>query len=213
MFDNNQVWKSYHFFGLNLRWNVSQKLESCNESAWDKSFDTFFRYTNVCMVVISYKGSRQKMDFFTVRLTVRGGRVSPLGPHRKQMWTFWLIFSIEIWCFDTQNTFHLIVEGLQNAFFMPFLWFQMIIQRDRLLANDNPEGQASCKWSSIKLPFSCVKSVSEHMFIIWGQKHNKKARKADRKVGEGGSMLTVSLNVKYYLRQFQKKQSMMLKKI
>ena len=60
--------------------------------------------------------------YFTVRLTVRGGgEVSPVGPDRKQMWKYCPIFSIEIWFFDTQNTFYLIVRGLKNAFFMPFM--------------------------------------------------------------------------------------------
>ena len=31
-------------------------------------------------------------------------------------------FSIEIWFFNIQNTFYLIVKGLKNAFFMPYSW-------------------------------------------------------------------------------------------
>ena len=61
------------------------------------------------------------------------------------MWKFWFFF-IEIGFFDTPNTFYLIVKGLKNAFFMPLLWLskwgddllQMMIWRDRPLANDNP---------------------------------------------------------------------------
>ena len=33
------------------------------------------------------------------------------------MWKFWPIFSIEIWFFDTQNTFNLIVKGLKKCIF------------------------------------------------------------------------------------------------
>ena len=48
-------------------------------------------------------------------ILLQGGGGSPIGPDRKQMWP---IFSIEIWLFDTQNTFYLIVRGLNNEFFM-----------------------------------------------------------------------------------------------
>ena len=67
-----------------------------------------------------------------------------------------VFFLTEIWFFDNQNTFYLIVQGLKNAFFTPFLWLskwgasllQMMIQRDRPLANGHPEGPSSCKWWS-----------------------------------------------------------------
>ena len=39
-----------------------------------------------------------------------------VGPDQKQMWKFWSIFFIEIWFFDTQNTFYNIVRGLKNVF-------------------------------------------------------------------------------------------------
>ena len=45
---------------------------------------------------------------------------------------------------------------------------QMIIPRDKPIANDHLEGTASCKWSSRKLPLSCVKSVSEHKYSLSG---------------------------------------------
>ena len=48
------------------------------------------------------------------------GGVSHLGPDRKQMWKFWFFF-IVIWFLATQNTFHLIVSSLKNAFFMPIV--------------------------------------------------------------------------------------------
>ena len=55
--------------------------------------------------------------------------------------------------FDTQNTSFFIVKGLKNAIFTPLLWLskwgagllQMMIQRDRPLADGHPEGPASCK--------------------------------------------------------------------
>ena len=72
-------------------------------------------------------------------------------------------FFIEIWFFDTQNTCYLIVMGLKNAFFMPFLWLskwgagllemmirsdgtgllQMVKRRGRPLTNDHLEGSSS----------------------------------------------------------------------
>ena len=56
-------------------------------------------------------------------------------------------------CFLTdsvkKNTFYLIVKGLKNACFMPFSWLQIIIRRDRPLANDHPEGLSSWKRSSV----------------------------------------------------------------
>ena len=53
-----------------------------------------------------------------VRLTVRGAGFAPICPDRKEIQKFWPIFFIEIWFFDTQNTFNLIVRGLKNAFFL-----------------------------------------------------------------------------------------------
>ena len=44
---------------------------------------------------------------------------SPLGVRQPWSWNFDLFF-IEKWFCDTQNTFHLIVRGFKNAFFMPF---------------------------------------------------------------------------------------------
>ena len=75
------------------------------------------------------------------------------------------LFFIEIWFFDTQNTFHLIVKGLKMHFSCPCRgcenkglasckWWsggtsllQMVIWSGRPLANDDPEGPASCRWS------------------------------------------------------------------
>ena len=45
-------------------------------------------------------GSRQKNEYFTVRLTVMEGRISPLGADCKQMWKFWPILRN---FFDTQK--------------------------------------------------------------------------------------------------------------
>ena len=98
-------------------------------------------------------------------------------------------FFIEIWFFDTQNTFYLI----KNAFFIPFLWLSKSGLASRIIPMEL--GILVVGW---KLPFSCVKSVSEHICSLSGVKNTtKKSRKADWKVGGGGSMLTVSLSVKY----------------
>ena len=63
-------------------------------------------------ITVHYRLRRvvKKREHFTARLTI-----------------------IESWFFDTQNTFHLIVKGLENAFFMPFSWLSK---------------PASWKWSS-----------------------------------------------------------------
>ena len=82
------------------------------------------------------------------------------------------------------------VKGHEKCIFMPAII---------MVAIYHPEGLASGKSSSRKLPFSCVKSVSEHIRSLSGVKNTtKKSRKADWKVGGGdGSMLTLSLSVKY----------------
>ena len=64
-------------------------------------------------------------------------------------------FLIDIGFFDTQNTSFLIVKGLKNAILTPLSWLskwgagllQMMIQRDRPLADGHLEGPASCRWS------------------------------------------------------------------
>ena len=63
----------------------------------------------------NFLGKSSKNWLFTARLNVAGGG-------SWQMRNFWPNFFIEIWFFDTQNTFYLIVKGLKNAFFLPFLW-------------------------------------------------------------------------------------------
>ena len=52
---------------------------------------------------------------------------------------FLSLFFIEIRFFDTQNTFYLILKGLKNAFFMPFLRLSKC-NEGRPLANDHLEG-------------------------------------------------------------------------
>ena len=49
-------------------------------------------------------------------LNVFQNLLSSSGEASKKLWSFF----IEIWFFDTQNTFYLIVKDLKNAFFMPF---------------------------------------------------------------------------------------------
>ena len=72
--------------------------------------------------------------------------------------------------FDTQNTFYLIVKGLKNAFFMPFLWLQMIIRRERPLAN-------RVGWCSLFLAMRCFVTMrrlpifNNAMFRRWFDKN------------------------------------------
>ena len=108
---------------------------------------------------------RRRKRIFTVTLAIRegDGGVSPLGPYRNQIWKFWPIFSIEIWFFDTQNTFYLIVKGLKNAFLYPFRLHYTAIRPyfDRAAASSKEEMEirvVGWRWL-----FSCIKSVSEHM--------------------------------------------------
>ena len=54
---------------------------------------------------------------FIVRLTVRGGGWAPSSPDRKPILKYWPIISIEIWFFDTQNTFYLVVKVLKKSIF------------------------------------------------------------------------------------------------
>ena len=74
-----------------------------------------------------------------------------------------------------------IVKRLQNAFFMSFTL--LLYRYPTVLWQGSSNG------------------LSKIRYIIIGQKHTKKSRKADRKVGwgevEGGSTLIVSLTVKY----------------
>ena len=78
-----------------------------------------------------------------------------LGPDRKQMWKSRCFFH---WNLILWHLKHILshCEGSQKCIFMPFLWLskwgagllQTMIRRDRPLANDDPKGPASCKWSS-----------------------------------------------------------------
>ena len=78
------------------------------------------------------------------------------------MWKRWPIFGIEIWFFDIKNTFYLIVWGLKNAFFMPFmppLYHYPICERAAAKSTEEL-GILEVGW---KWLFSCVKSVSKHI--------------------------------------------------
>ena len=97
-------------------------------------------------------------------------------------------FFIENWFFDTQSTFYVIVKGLKNAYGGTSL-LQMIIRSGRPLANDHPVAG----W---KLPFSCVKSVWQHIGTLFVTTKKNYETLTVRCVG-GGSTLTVSLTVKY----------------
>ena len=77
--------------------------------------------------------------------------------------------SIEIWFFDTQNTFYLIVRGLKNAYFMsitPLLYRFLTI----LWQSSNIREKLGILLFWWKLLFSCVKSVSKYIqgvFFYW----------------------------------------------
>ena len=108
-----------------------------------------------------------KNGYFTVRLTVN---------KRENL----IHFFIEMWFFDTQNTFHLIVKALKNAFFMPYLWLQMITQRGWPLANNHLVGG----WIAFSL---CKIRFRTHIFIVGDLNHNpKKIRKSWPLVGGWG---------------------------
>ena len=106
-----------------MDWNAMQKTQDfpqvmmqCND----------FRYR----AAWAAKASRQKeVDI------LRGGEGSATSALTVRKCENFDPFSIEIWFCDTQNTFYLIVKGLKNAFFMPFLWL-------------SEWAPASCKWSS-----------------------------------------------------------------
>ena len=129
-----------------------------------------------------------------VNLTALGWTTASKGSRPKN--GYFLFFQSKFDSLILKHTFYLIVKGLKNTFFMPFSWLQMIIRRDRPLVNDHFEGPASCKWSFRKLPFSCVKSVSEHIPSLSGVKKNKQKNHEKlivRWEGGGWSTLSVSL--------------------
>ena len=79
-------------------------------------------FSQIIIITLAFTTSHREgvKKQVTVRQTVRGGgRVSHLGPDRKQMWKFWSFF-IEIWFFDTLNTFYRIVGSQKMHFSCPF---------------------------------------------------------------------------------------------
>ena len=84
-----------------------------------RSLSTFWHYyeaVHLLTLTVSVDLAMILRDIILLEGLLRGEEeVSLLSPDRKQMWKFWPIFSIEIWFFDTQNTFYLIVRGSKNA--------------------------------------------------------------------------------------------------
>ena len=64
-------------------------------------------------------GNCKSNCLFTVRLTVRGRLSQPILKARAPL-KILTHFGIEIWFFDTQNTFHLLVRGVKMHFSCPF---------------------------------------------------------------------------------------------
>ena len=157
-----------------------------------------------------------------VRLIVREGEGGSGGGSASSALTvskcenFNPFFSLKFDYFILKAHFISFKEGSQNAFFMPFSWLQMIIRRERPLAIDNPEGPASCKRTSRKLPFPSVKSVSEHICSLSGVKKQKKITKSWPQNG-GGAYSQPDCKISFFTTSlqdsFRKKTSMMLNKI
>ena len=85
---------------------------------------------------------QNQMEFWQPPLN--GQTYLPLVPaDRKQMWNFWSFFPVKFDSFTQKTHF--------NSHFMPFKWLskwgagllQMMIRRDRPLANDHLEGSSS----------------------------------------------------------------------
>ena len=90
---------------------------------WGKSHTNHKQFREVVKIRIFYGQSDRE-----------GGGFSPLSPGRKQIEPF---ISIEPWFFDVLSILKThFTSSLKNAFFMPFSWLQMIVQRE----------PASCKW-------------------------------------------------------------------
>ena len=72
-------------------------------------------------------------------------------------------FSIAVWFFDIQNTFHLIVGGLKNAFFMPFLWLFNPLLSDHFVKEQQQWGGIGDCSSWMKM---CKIGFRTHVVII-----------------------------------------------
>ena len=89
-----------------------------------------------------------KNGYFTVRLTVID------------------LFFIEIWFFDTQNTFYLIVMGLKNAFLMPLiplLYHYLTVLRESSSSSKEELGILVVGW---KWLFWCKIHFKTHRILV-----------------------------------------------
>ena len=93
--------------------------------AWVRLFESTILMFNI------YKGQIEEQDLSTADSSIK----HDLARSCFQLCEIFYLFFIEIWFFDNQNKFYLIVKGLKNAFFMPFRGCQN-------------EGSAFCKWWS-----------------------------------------------------------------
>ena len=150
--------------------------------AFSFSFFSFFHFDRQCLATIFSQVTankiRKRPGAYIQRFRYGSGEkevfsrsgwlegwgvgISSIGPDRNQMWKCLPIFNMEIWFFGTQNTFYLIVRGLENVYFLftPLLLGYPTIF-DRAAASRKEELGilvVGRKWL-----FSCVKSISEHM--------------------------------------------------
>ena len=86
---NMQIWTT-----LITMWNISDYQSDWTIDHWFKNVLWTWAVFSLSLCACLSR-SRQKKGYFTVRLAVRGGGVSPLGPDRKQMWKFQPIFWME----------------------------------------------------------------------------------------------------------------------
>ena len=141
----------------------------------------------------------KKNGYFTVRLTVRGGRGGSTPPGLTVAFVKNLtLFSYGIWFLDTQNTFYLMVKGLKNAYLMHFSSLP-----SRFCCSVCYYLQCSCSLSQRVKQRVKKLFFGQNLFqLLYNHKQKtnaplrKKHKWADRK-GGGGSTLTVSLTVNY----------------
>ena len=83
----------------------------------------FFELNNILNWILGKAILNQILNesFFGKIQSLNWIRLSIDHTYGKEMWNFLPFLFIEIWLFDTQNTFHPIVMGLKNAFFMSFM--------------------------------------------------------------------------------------------
>ena len=120
---NSDQWWSLGQHGLSTTYKKTLSKAQVTESWVGCSWQSIYlnKIQKSCNKLIL--GSPKKV-LFMVRLTVSGGfsgwtsASSAVTINKCGILTH---FSTEIWFFDTQNTFHLFVRGLKNAYFMSLI--------------------------------------------------------------------------------------------